>query len=236
MIFSDGGWSVPALDGNRGHSTRLGLTHPLWVAFRLMASAAHGNQVSVLNPCMIQKKPAERQMGEPLDMFDVMNHDGCIGSATDLAVPVVVRQDGLGKFAPLKADVKRVDITRRNQAEQPCQEAVSHRQNKKSPRAQRLLYSWALGLYWSDIQFKPPAAPGTHHRQRRNAGSSDRLKQELLTSRTAHLITRNDSRARTGHWSSSCCHYTTAQFILQIFFDFSSAPFQKITPPTEIKR
>lgn len=112
-----------------------------------------------------------------------------------------------------------------------------HRQkNKKSPRAQRLLYSWALGLYWSDIQFKAPAAPGTHHRQRRNAGSSDRLKQELLTSRTAHLVTRNDSRARIGHWSFSCCHYTTAQFILQIFFDFSSAPFQKITPPTEIKR
>lgn len=73
-----------------------------------------------------------------------------------------------------------------------------HRQNKKSPRAQRLLYSWALGLYWSDIQFKAPAAPGTHHRQRRNAGSGDRLKQELLTSRTAHLVTRNDSRARLG--------------------------------------
>ena len=74
-----------------------------------------------------------------------------------------------------------------------------HRQkNKKSPRAQRLLYSWALGLYWSDIQFKPPAAPGTHHRQCRNAGSSDRLKQEFLTSRTAHLVTRNDSRSRTG--------------------------------------
>lgn len=138
-------------------------------------------------------------MRKPLDMLDVMNHDGCVGSATDLAVPVVVRQDGLGKLSPLRADVKRVNIAGRNQAEQPCQEAVSHRQkNKKSPRAQRLLYSWALGLYWSDIQFEAPVTPGTHHRQRRNAGSGDCFEQELLATWAAHLVTRNDSRARIG--------------------------------------
>lgn len=69
------------------------LAHPLRMADRLMAGPANRDQVSPLDTVGVPVIPAESQVREQLDMLDVMHHHRRIGSAADLAVPVIVPQD-----------------------------------------------------------------------------------------------------------------------------------------------
>lgn len=66
------------------------LAHPLGMAHSLVAAPANGYQVPLLGSVFVGKVPTKREMGELFDVLDMMHKLRRIGSAADLAVPVIV--------------------------------------------------------------------------------------------------------------------------------------------------
>ena len=98
-----------------------------------MAAAADRYQVPLLYSMLVSVVPAERKLRETLDMPDMVHKHRRIGPAANLAVSVIVPEDRSRQLPPFPADVERVNIPGSNQAQEPLQKTLSHRQNKKRP-------------------------------------------------------------------------------------------------------
>lgn len=98
-----------------------------------MAAAADRYQVPLLVSVIVGVVPTERKLREFFDMPDMVHKLRSISPSADLAVPMVVPEDRGGQFPPFPADVERVNIPGSNQAQEPLQKTLSHRQNKKRP-------------------------------------------------------------------------------------------------------
>lgn len=93
-----------------------------------MAAAADRYQVPLLASMIVSVVPTERKLRESLNMPDMVHELRRVSSATDLAVSVIVPEDRGGQFSPFPADVERVDIASGNQAQEPIEKSLSHRQ------------------------------------------------------------------------------------------------------------
>ncbi len=96
-----------------------------------MASPANADQVSLLFTIAVQKESTQSQLWAAFNVVNVMDQHRSICPPADLAVPVVIPENGAGQRPPFGGDVKRVDIARSDQTEEPIQKGLSHKQQKK---------------------------------------------------------------------------------------------------------
>ena len=112
-----------------------------------MAAAADRYQVPLLAPMLVGVVPTERKLRETLDVPDMVYEFRRISSAANLAVSVIVPENRGGQLPPFAADIERVNITGIDQAQEPLQESLSHRQNKRGhDRNDKSSQSWPHGL------------------------------------------------------------------------------------------
>ena len=84
-------------------------------------------------PVRVGVVPTECQPRKVLDMLYMMHQICGIGFAADLTVPMIFQENCGGKFTPFPADIKRMNVAGSDQTQQPLEETISHKQNKKRP-------------------------------------------------------------------------------------------------------
>ena len=100
------------------------------MAYRLVTPPADGYQVPLPDTMIVGVEPAESKLREILDVLDMMHKLRSIWPAADLAVPVIVPEDCRGQFPPFPADVERMNISGGDQAQEPIEKTLSHKQQK----------------------------------------------------------------------------------------------------------
>ena len=125
--------SVPALGGDKAIWPAPLLVHPLRMADRLMAAPTDGYQVPLPDTVLVGVVTAESELRVFLDVFDMMHQLRSVRPAADLAVPMIVLEDGCGQLPPFPADVERVNISGGEQGQEPIKKTLSHGQQKKMP-------------------------------------------------------------------------------------------------------
>ena len=133
-----------------------------------------------------------------------------VRSAADLAVPMVVPEDGGGQFPPFLADVKRVDISGCDQTQEPIKKTLGHGQQKNACTKHRIVAIQGTGTKAQalrrDINHRLRRAAAAKNDQVLDAGIGKELQHIPLTAGRAFKPSR------------VCLNFTTLSRFLQSFF------------------